>query len=77
MKPEARNDEAWILLTNKEAAAYVRVSPRTLEKWRLLGMGPRWHKTGPSRSSTVLYKQSALRAWLEGTDYGSTSEYDW
>ena len=32
------------LLTTTDAAAYLHVSPRTLEKWRLQGDGPRYRK---------------------------------
>ena len=38
-------------LTNDEAAAFLRLSPRTLEKQRVLGGGPRYRKFGAS----VLY----------------------
>ena len=33
-------------LTNREAAEFLRLSPRTLEKRRMLGGGPRYHKFG-------------------------------
>ena len=33
-------------LTNDEAAAYLRLSPRTLEKQRVIGGGPRFRKFG-------------------------------
>ena len=33
-------------LTNNEAAAFLRLSPRTLEKQRVIGGGPRFHKFG-------------------------------
>ena len=33
-------------LTNDEAAEYLRLSPRTLEKQRVLGGGPRFRKFG-------------------------------
>jgi hypothetical protein len=38
-------------LTNDEAAAFLRLSPRTLEKQRVLGGGPRYRKFG----ARVLY----------------------
>jgi excisionase family DNA binding protein len=50
------------LLTQDEAAEYLRVSPRTLQRWRTeAGMGPPWHRAG----RRVLYKQRDLDAWLE------------
>ncbi|HCL2614070.1 TPA: helix-turn-helix domain-containing protein, partial [Pseudomonas aeruginosa C40A] len=33
-------------LTNDEAAEYLRLSPRTLEKQRVIGGGPRFRKFG-------------------------------
>ena len=36
-------------LTNDEAAAFLRLSPRTLEKQRVIGGGPRFRKFGPAR----------------------------
>ena len=33
-------------LTNNEAAAFLQLSPRTLEKQRVIGGGPRFHKFG-------------------------------
>jgi hypothetical protein len=33
-------------LTNDEAAVFLRLSPRTLEKQRVIGGGPRFHKFG-------------------------------
>jgi hypothetical protein len=33
-------------VTNDEAAAFLRLSPRTLEKQRVIGGGPRFRKFG-------------------------------
>jgi excisionase family DNA binding protein len=49
-------------LTNTEAAQYLRLSPRTLEKMRGLGDGPRFHKFG----RRVLYARVDLDAWASG-----------
>lgn len=57
-------------LTNDEAAAFLRLSPRTLEKQRVLGGGPRFRKFG----ARVLYAVSDLRAWADGRAYGMTSD---
>ncbi len=46
-------------LTNNEAAAYLRLSPRTLEKHRVIGGGPRFHKFG----RRVMYALADLEAW--------------
>ena len=57
-------------LTNDEAAAFLRLSPRTLEKQRVLGGGPRYRKFG----ARVLYAVTDLRAWADGRAYGMTSD---
>ncbi|MDP3753346.1 MAG: helix-turn-helix domain-containing protein [Polaromonas sp.] len=57
-------------LTNDEAAAFLRLSPRTLEKQRVLGGGPRYRKFG----ARVLYAIGDLRTWADGRAYGMTSD---
>lgn len=57
-------------LTTEEAAAFLRLSPRTLEKQRVLGGGPRFRKFG----ARVLYAAVDLRAWADGRTYGMTSD---
>lgn len=34
------------LLTNVEAAAYLKMSPRTLDRWRWAQRGPKFKKVG-------------------------------
>ena len=46
-------------LSNVEAARYLCLSPRTLEKTRVLGDGPRFHKFG----AKVVYAIADLEAW--------------
>ena len=62
-------------LTADEAADYLRVSAKTLERWRVEGSGPRFFKAGPGLRSRVLYRQSDLEAWVSDFSYSSTSEY--
>lgn len=57
-------------LTNDEAAEYLRLSPRTLEKQRVLGGGPRFRKFG----ARVVYAMADLRAWADSNTYGMTSD---
>lgn len=57
-------------LTNDEAAVFLRLSPRTLEKQRVLGGGPRYRKFG----ARVLYAVGDLRTWADGRAYGMTSD---
>jgi excisionase family DNA binding protein len=48
------------LLTEDEAAAYLRVRPRTLQRWRQLGRGPRFTRAG----RRILYRMADLQAYL-------------
>ena len=50
----------------------MRLSPRTLERKRLDGTGPRFVKAG----RRVLYRSADIEAWAEAHTFGSTSEFD-
>jgi hypothetical protein len=60
-------------LTELEAAKLLRLSPRTLEKQRGLGGGPRFRKFG----RRVLYALSDLEAWAESRTFQMTSDPDY
>lgn len=62
-------------LTTVEAADFVRLSPRTLERLRVQGTGPRYIKAGRGKRAKVLYRIADLQEWLEATTFQSTSEY--
>lgn len=57
-------------LTNNEAAAFLRLSPRTLEKQRVIGGGPRFRKFG----RRVLYALADLEAWANARTFEMTSD---
>jgi predicted DNA-binding transcriptional regulator AlpA len=57
-------------LTQSEAAQFTRLSPRTLERMRLTGNGPRYTKAG----RRVIYARRAIEEWLENRTYKSTSD---
>ena len=57
-------------LTNDEAAAFLRLSPRTLEKQRVIGGGPRFRKFG----RRVLYAIDDLEAWADARSFEMTSD---
>jgi hypothetical protein len=57
-------------LTNDEAAEYLRLSPRTLEKQRVLGGGPKFRKFG----RRVMYAVADLDAWAAERSFESTSD---
>lgn len=57
----------------KDAAAYIGLSASTLNKYRLLGQGPRFIKAGPR---CVLYAINDLDDWLAEHTHTSTAEYN-
>ena len=57
-------------LTNAEAAEFLRLSPRTLEKQRIIGGGPRFHKFG----RRVLYSIRDLESWANARRFGMTCD---
>lgn len=58
------------LFTTDDAAAYLRLSPRTLEHWREVGIGPAFIKLGRS----VRYTGSAIDAYLSESNFRNTAE---
>ena len=58
------------LLTTAEAAHHVRLSRRTLERYRVTGEGPEFLKIG----RLVFYEESSLDEWLEPKRRRSTSD---
>ena len=69
--PETTNARpAARYLTNDEAAAFLRLSPRTLEKQRVIGGGPRFRKFG----RRVLYAIDDLEAWADARSFEMTSD---
>ncbi len=57
-------------LRTKEAAHYVGLSARTLEKHRTFGTGPRYKKIG----GRVIYTLEELRTWADRGSCASTSD---
>ena len=55
-----------------EAAAYLRLSPRTLERYRGIGKGPPFHRFG----NRARYLRSRVVAWAKEREARSTSEAD-
>ena len=52
-------------LRSEDAARFLRLSPRTLEGFRVEGRGPRFLRFGGPRRGRVLYRQADLEAWSE------------
>lgn len=57
------------ILCERDAAAYLQISPRTLQAWRVSGRGPAYLKLGAS----VRYSREALTRWLDAQTYASTA----
>jgi predicted DNA-binding transcriptional regulator AlpA len=57
-------------LRTPEAARFLGLSGRTLEKHRIYGTGPRYAKLG----GRVVYKLEDLQAWVERGTKASTSD---
>ena len=55
-------------LTNDEAAEFLRLSPRTLEKQRVIGGGPRFRKFG----RRVMYAVVDLETWADARSFEAT-----
>ena len=57
-------------LTNDEAGDYLRLSPRTLEKQRVMGGGPKFRKFG----RRVMYAVTDLDTWADQRSFEATSD---
>ena len=57
-------------LRTPEAARFVGLSIRTLEKHRIYGTGPRYSKLG----GRVVYRLDDIQAWVESGAKSSTSD---
>ena len=57
-------------LTNEEAAMFLKLSPRTLDKFRVLGGGPKFRKFG----RRVIYALDDLETWANSRICESTSD---
>ena len=54
----------------KALAARLNLDPHTLENWRVLGIGPAFHKLG----NRVMYSDDDVAAWLAQQRRTSTSD---
>ena len=66
----AQTSQSARYLTNNEAAEFLRLSPRTLEKLRVIGGGPRFRKFG----RRVMYAIVDLEAWADSRSFEMTSD---
>jgi hypothetical protein len=64
------NKPALVFLDNTEAADFLKLSPRTLEKHRVIGGGPKFRKFG----RRVVYALVDLEAWANARICTDTSD---
>lgn len=69
-QPAGEPAHPLVYLSNDEAAAYLTLSPRTLEKQRVIGGGPRFRKLG----RRVVYAVADLEAWVGERACDTTSD---
>ncbi|WP_235219017.1 helix-turn-helix transcriptional regulator [Sphingobium sp. C100] len=70
MSAMTQDETAPHYLDNAEAAAFLKLSPRTLEKQRVRGGGPAFRKFG----RRVVYALSDLQSWADQRRYNSTTQ---
>ncbi len=68
--PESTVPPERVFLNNDEAAQFLNLSPRTLEKQRVIGGGPRFRKFG----RRVLYAVTDLKVWANERTCETTSD---
>ncbi|HLW54413.1 MAG TPA: helix-turn-helix domain-containing protein [Candidatus Angelobacter sp.] len=52
------------MMNQAGAATFLNVPPRTLERWRLEGVGPQWIKLGHGKRGAVRYHRRALLEYI-------------
>ena len=57
-------------LRQQELAERLKLSVRSLERWRLEGKGPKFVRAG----RRVLYRDTDVEEWLQAHTFGSTGE---
>lgn len=68
--PPTKRYRSADLLRTKAAAAYLKISQKTLANWRVAGSGPRFIKAG----GTVSYRVAELKSFVDSRVRTSTSD---
>jgi len=68
--PNFQDEDFGNWVTQKQLAAHLQISERTLERMRSDGTGPRFAKVG----RRVLYNLAAVAEWLSDQSFESTAE---
>ena len=70
-RDDSGSNELGALMTETEAAEYLRLTPRALQSWRTQGRGPRFVRIS---ARAVRYRVVDLKNWVEGRLRSSTSD---
>jgi len=70
-QPDEAPDSQEALMTEQQAAAFLNVNPRTLQKWRVEGGGPRFVRMS---RRCIRYWPKDIREWAQNRRKSSTSE---
>lgn len=62
------------LLNEHEAAAALGISARSLQRWRVRGLGPSFVKLGRGAKSAVRYSRLELQRFIAAGTVSSTAE---
>jgi predicted DNA-binding transcriptional regulator AlpA len=65
--PEAKGT----FLDTPQAAEFLGLSRKTLERWRWAGQGPRWHKLGGAVRYSLAELERFAQASLRGTAHSA------
>jgi predicted site-specific integrase-resolvase len=63
-------DDEDLLMTPTQVKDWLGVSPATLRRWRVQGIGPAYIQPSPR---VIRYRRSAVLAWLEEQEKSSPS----
>jgi predicted DNA-binding transcriptional regulator AlpA len=73
IRNDASSIDATSVLRNEvQAAAFLGISPRALQKWRVTGGGPQYLRLS---SRCIRYSQAELVRWIEARVCRATAEY--
>jgi len=70
-QPDAPTSSQEALLTEQQAASLLNVNPRTMQKWRIQGGGPRFVRMS---RRCIRYWPKDIRDWVQNRIKSSTSE---
>lgn len=60
-----RRAEAVSLMTQDEAAEYLRVTVAALQQWRRRGLGPPVYRLATGESAPIRYRLAEIDEWIE------------